>query len=457
MPLTSDIALWQIIPELMAEDTFFRPTVESYLVAAGAPRELLNAERFKTELRLFEFYRHFCRVHTSFTTEFYTEHPPGEVSYNFQMLLAKPYWRVRPKFPGVNEYWFNHFTGLVASLSTLNQYGNPDDFLNALERRRARFKPSFDPPRLLFRGQQQRYEYVTSPMARALLNANPEGFRISVLGWDVGMTEDFSKAHAAMGHPPYWEEVSGLQVPMDMGQILARFTLHLSMNMRVGLHTGLGTSLAALRTTSSNPVKPILMTPFHLALFQGRYSIEQAAEMAWKAGMKILSHSLLNLPDGYVKDYVAHLTDYELPVPIVGSGGIVRDFVPNPFVSTTTNLRTALLYASGYFNSFSDKLNVNWRDVYDRCKSDGNMGVVYALRVNRPVLPVTREAGAETIGAVEAEYAVPGMIEPDEIVLVIPVGDLIKRTDLIALESYLNSQGVEDPDGEVQWQFVDKS
>jgi hypothetical protein len=449
MPTTTDMALWAIMPDLMAEDAFFRPAVERYLAAAGAPLELLNPERFKTEIRLFEFYRHFCRVHLSFTAhELKTGDQTNEVNYNSQMLLAKPYWRVRPKFPNTTEYWFHFFTGLIASKSTINQYGDPDRFLDALELQRARFNPSFDPPRLLFRGQRRRYKYVVSPMARALLNANTEGFRISVLGWDSGLTEAFSHSHALAHHPPYWEEVAGLLVPMDMGQILARFTLHVSMNMRVGLY-GFGASSANL------PGEPVLMTPFHLALFQGRHSIEEAAGMAWEAGIKILSQSLLNLPDGFVKDYVAHLTDYELPVPIVGSSGIVRDFVPNPFVSTTTDLRTALLYASGYFNSFSDKLNVDWGDVYDRCRSEQNTGVVYAFRVNRPVLPVTREAGAETIGAVEAEYAVPGAIASEEIVSVIPVKDLIKRIDLVSLESYLNSQGLKDPDGEVQWRFVE--
>jgi hypothetical protein len=451
MPTTSDIALWAVMPELMAEDTFFRPAVERYLAALGAPKELLSAERFKTEIRLFEFYRHFCRAHLSFTArELNTGDPQDEVSYNSQMLLAKPYWRVRPKFPGTTEYWFHFFTGLIAAESTINQYGDPDRFHEALERRRALFNPSFDPPRLLFRGQQQRYEYVVSPMARALLNANTEGFRIGVLGWDVGLTEAFSRSHALISHPPYWEEVAGILVPMDMGQILARFTLHVSMNLRVGLY-GFGEG------SSSLPGKPVLMTPFHLALFHGRHSIEQAAGMAWDAGMKILSHSLRNLPESFAKDYVAHLTDYELPVPIVGSGGLVRDFVPNPFVSTTTNLRTAILYASGYFNSFSDKLNVDWRDVYDRCRSNENTGVVYALRVNRPVLPITREAGPETIGAVEAEYAVPGGIRPEEIISVIPVKELIERSDLVSLESYLNSQTVKEPNSEVQWRFFEGS
>lgn len=435
----------------MAEDVFFRPAVESYLASAGAPQELSREERFKTDARLFEFYRHFCRAHLSFSLKtFFTPQQNSEADYNFQMLLAKPLWTVHPKLRGATPFWFHQFTGLVASENVVTKFGTPDTFHDALAQRRARFGSTFDPPRLLFRGQQRQFEYVGSPMARALLNTSTEGFRMHVLGWDVGMTETFSNAHRSSGHPPYWEELRGLTVPMDMGQILARFTLHLSMNLRVGLQIW-GASSPNLAG------KPVLMTPFHLALFQGGHSIAEAANMARKAGMKVLSHTLLNLPEAFIKEYVANLTDYELPVPLVGSGGIIRDFVPNPFVSTTTNLRTALLYASGYFNSFSDKFSVDWNDVYDRCRSDGNEGVVYVLRVKRPVLPVTREAGAETLGAVEAEYAVPGTIEPHEIESAIPVRELIKRTDLVALDSYLHSQGFREPDGEAQWRLVHKN
>jgi hypothetical protein len=53
-----------------------------------------------------------------------------------------------------------------------------------------------------------------------------------------------------------------------------------------------------------------------------------------------------------------------------------------------SNLRTALLYASGYFNSFSDKLGVVWSDVYDLCRADGNAGVVY-VEVDAPLTPET--------------------------------------------------------------------
>ncbi|MCC6321121.1 MAG: hypothetical protein IT438_06755 [Phycisphaerales bacterium] len=451
MPLPSDFALWDVIPELHAEDQAALPLLKDYLGKAGAPEWLLDDERFKSSDRLFEFYRHFCRAHVSLPVgNLGLATDPGSITHNYAMLLGKPLWQIYPKFPKLTEYWMHLFTGLVGSRQTIAKYANPDAFLNALQTSSTGRAGPSNSHRLLFRGQQRPTAHILSPMARSLLDPNTDGFRLQILGWDESLTSDFSQSHAVSRAPLYEDTVHGLRTPMDMGQILARFTLNLSMNTRVGMHSNWGGD------EQESGLRFALATPFHLKLFRGGHTLEEAVQAGVHAGEHVISTTLNALPTGFVREYVAHLTDYELPVPLVGPGGIVRDFVPNPFVSTTTSLRTAMLYASGYFSKFDDKFTVNWADVYSRCSSPQNEGVVHVVATARSVLPITRIALADTIGAAEAEYGVPGFIAPEEIVESVPVTQLLERVDRPALEAYLDGCESGEPNALRQWDMVGK-
>ena len=170
----------------------------------------------------------------------------------------------------------------------------------------------------------------------------------------------------------------------------------------------------------------VIPTPFHLLLLEAphtdRHALGRYVDLICE---QILMMTFNVISEAELRIYTAHLTDYDLPVPVVGASGSVQDYVPTPFVSTTSNVAIAMLYASGYFKTFPDKFAVDWERVESLCSAQGeDGGVIYIINPQRTVLPVTELAGKDTIGAQEFEYIMSTCIYEEEIVAVIPVGEI---------------------------------
>jgi hypothetical protein len=118
------------------------------------------------------------------------------------------------------------------------------------------------------------------------------------------------------------------------------------------------------------------------------------------------------------------MTDYAYPIPVHAAIQFVTDFIPNPFVSTTSDIMRALLYASGYFSDFADKFNVDWDDVEPRIEAGTGWVLLVQIptesRGRRKIVPISKIAQYlpppyRSIGVVEEEYGIPGSIKPYEI------------------------------------------
>ncbi|MBA7583863.1 hypothetical protein ES708_25814 [subsurface metagenome] len=170
----------------------------------------------------------------------------------------------------------------------------------------------------------------------------------------------------------------------------------------------------------------VIPTPFHLLLLEAPHTDSQVLERYVDLTCEqILMMTFNVISEAELRIYIAHLTDYDLPVPVVGASGCVQDYVPTPFVSTTSNVAIAMLYASGYFKTFPDKFAVDWERVETLCSAQGeDGGLIYVIRPQRTVLPVTELAGKKTLGAQEFEYLMSTCIYEEEIVAVIPVGEI---------------------------------
>jgi hypothetical protein len=122
--------------------------------------------------------------------------------------------------------------------------------------------------------------------------------------------------------------------------------------------------------------------------------------------------------------FFSHLTDYAYPVPVHAAPQFVTDFVPNPLVSTTTDVQRALLYASGYFTDFAEKFDVDWDEVERRIDAGG--GYVLLIRIppgTRRVVPISKLARFlpqpyRSVGLLESEYGVTASVRPSEIAAV---------------------------------------
>jgi hypothetical protein len=193
--------------------------------------------------------------------------------------------------------------------------------------------------------------------------------------------------------------------------------------------------------TRGNLVSYVVPSPFHLLLWQGGLDSASASEYSTYVTEVLRIQTLNALTERERRIYIAHLTDYELPAPILAILGFPQDYVPNPFVSTTTSISTALLYASGYFVQHSDKFNVDWSRVAELCfRQDSEEGFVYVISSKRWALPMTQLAGADTIGAKEDEFGLPASVNDNEIVNVIPVCNLVRRLGAVGFQELLRKQ-----------------
>ncbi len=94
----------------------------------------------------------------------------------------------------------------------------------------------------------------------------------------------------------------------------------------------------------------------------------------------------------------------------------------------TTSLRIALVYASGYHVKHSDKFNIDWNRVGELCiGQESEQGLIYVVASKRWSLPMTKIAGADTIGANEDEFGLPSIVLDDEIADVIPVSKFVQQ------------------------------
>lgn len=187
-----------------------------------------------------------------------------------------------------------------------------------------------------------------------------------------------------------------------------------------------------------NEVPIVVPSPFHLLLWKGGLDDSAAREYCAYVTDVLRIQTLNALKERERRIYVAHLTDYEMPVPIVTILGFPQDYVPNPFVSMTTSISIALLYASGYYVEHSDKFNVDWKRVGDLCVDQRTEnGFIYVISSKRWSLPMTEIAGSETIGAKEDEFGLPSAVLDDEIVNVFPVSKLVQKLGVEGLHNLL--------------------
>ena len=196
-------------------------------------------------------------------------------------------------------------------------------------------------------------------------------------------------------------------------------------------------------------VKTATPTPFHLLLLQSGLDRASAHEYGRYVADVLRIQTLNVLTEKERRLFVAHLTDYEMPVPVVTILRCPQDFVPNPFVSTTTNIGIALLYASGYFVEHNDKFGVDWSKVASLCSgADSEERYLYVIASPRWTLPMTKLAGAETIGANEHEYGIPCGVEEDEIVEIVPLRRIVDRLGAEGLKRVVMKQpDVESDEG----------
>lgn len=188
-------------------------------------------------------------------------------------------------------------------------------------------------------------------------------------------------------------------------------------------------------------VSYVLPSPFHLLLWQGGLDSASASEYSTYVTEVLRIQTLNALTERERRIYIAHLTDYELPAPILTILGIPQDYVPNPFVSTTSNISTAILYASGYFVQHSDKFDVDWTRVADLCvRQAPEGGFIYVISSKRWALPMTQLAGVDTIGAKEDEFGLPANVNENEIIGVVSVYNLVRRLGPVGLQELLRKQ-----------------
>jgi hypothetical protein len=134
--------------------------------------------------------------------------------------------------------------------------------------------------------------------------------------------------------------------------------------------------------------------------------------------------------------FISHFTDYAYAVPVHTSVQFVTDFVPNPLVSTTTDISRALLYASGYFTKFTDKFDVDW-DAVERLIEIGP-GFVFLIQIpdsgprRRNVVPISAIARSlpspyRSVGLLEGEYGVTASVRQEEIASIEDAGAVLSR------------------------------
>jgi hypothetical protein len=201
----------------------------------------------------------------------------------------------------------------------------------------------------------------------------------------------------------------------------------------------------ALETTYSlcltNPEitrNTLFPTPFNLLWYYGPWNFEEVYSLC--GSVVDVSLYLCTAESGSREELAilfSHLTDYAYPVPVHVPVQFVTDFVPNPFVSATTDITRALLYASGYFEKFSDKFDVDWNRV-EWIIEHAEGGHVYLIQIpsegpnGRKVAPISKMASFlprpyRTIGLLESEVGITGQIHTREITCVKEARSVLSR------------------------------
>lgn len=388
-------------------DAGYRGLLTEYLEREGVASSLLSSERFADAFRVTQFYRYFVNATIAFRT---SAEQVASGTYNPLLITADAGHRASARLTHLANPWMEYQTVQLYASDAEMVHATGSGFV-------APAAASFltRPPRLLLRAQAVRTTSLLSPMARHLVAPSPQ-MHIAILGRDDELVDGYIQSEQAMRRTlPEAAAAGAIPRMSDM----ASFTLNLSINLRVG-----ASALLPHLSAQGRPV--VVATPYHLALATGPRSIPWAVEAARQYGIDLCSRLLPALSPARARSLVAHLTDYELPVP-VSWPYFMQDIVPNPFLSTTSSLRTALLYASGLFRTFDDKYTPRWDSIARACRDlPIDRGIVYLIRSARPALPVGAIADAATIGTVEAEYAMPGGVLGDEIEAAIPACELLK-------------------------------
>ena len=269
---------------------------------------------------------------------------------------------------------------------------DPGDFITAA------------PPRYLFRGQGTERQPL-SPFVRRLVDSSPD--------------EDRRRAKTDFYIDHQLFKFTGGSLLMTVSQALAvTHTLCHNFPDRTG-----------------NTLFP---TPFNLLWYYGPWDVEEVYRLC--GSVVDVSIYLCTAEWGSREElaiFFSHLTDYAYPVPVHVPVQFVTDFVPNPFVSTTTDITRALLYASGYFEKFSDKFDVDW-DKVDWKINHPEGGYVYLIHIpsegpdSRKVVPISEMASFlprpyRTVGMLESEVGVTGRIHAREVVMVREAQSVLSR------------------------------
>jgi hypothetical protein len=259
------------------------------------------------------------------------------------------------------------------------------------------------PPTNLFRGQQGTWRPL-APFIRQLTDASSE------------TNEQRERIRFQVDHELF---------------ALAGYSLLATVNQALPL-------AAALYTKFPEKTKETLVpTPYNLLWRYGPWELEGVSRLC--GYVFDVSIYLSTASWGSAKElaiFFSHLTDYAYPVPVHAAVQFVTDFVPNPLVSTTTDIMRALLYASGYFGKFADKFDVDWDEVETRV----NVGEGYVFLIcipssgprHRRVVPISKIARFlprpyRSIGELESEYGVAATVRPQEIASVRQASDVLSR------------------------------